>query len=111
MTGDDIEPLGGRGSLQRRDDVRDGGWNGDSVGDRLHEGLLLHRHPAAGGGRVGLHLLGHPGRGGADAPVRVGLTGCGVPGAETDQFLDSGLDPGRVYLTDQRPQGRVEHLR
>ncbi|MGN6172017.1 MAG: hypothetical protein ACTHPS_03540 [Streptosporangiaceae bacterium] len=80
-------------------------------GPLLHETLLLHRHPAARSGREGLHLLGDPGRGGADATVRVGLAGQGVPGAETNQLLDSGLDPGRVYPADQCPQGRVEHLR
>ena len=46
VPGDDIEPLGGRGPLQRRDHVGDRGRHRDVARDGLHERLLLDGHPA-----------------------------------------------------------------
>ena len=75
--------------------------------------LLCHRkpattqsagHPAAGGRRVRLQLVVHPGRGGSDPPVRIGLRRQRVTRAETDQRGDRLLDVLRLdvvqHVTD-----------
>ena len=107
MPGDDVEPLRGRGALQRRDHVGDRGRHRDGGRDRLRERLLLHGHPAARGGREGLHLIEHPVGGRADAAHRVGLAGRRVPGAEADQLQDRRLDPVGVDFAQHRTQARI----
>jgi hypothetical protein len=104
VAGHHVEALRGGGPVQRRDHVGDRGRHRDVARCRLHEGLLRHRHPAAGGGGRGLQLLGHPGRGGADAAHRVGLAGCGVPAAELGEPQHRGVNAGRVHLPQQRAQ-------
>ena len=93
VPGDHVEPLGGRGPVQRGDAVGDRGRDRDVAGDRLHERLLLHRHVAAGGGGDGLQLLVTQAVAAPMPAHRVGLAGHGVPGAELGQPLDGGLDP------------------
>ena len=110
VPGDDVEPLRGRGALQRRDHVGDRGRHRDVGRDRLRERLPLHGHPPGRGGREGLHLIEHPAGGRADAALRVGLAGRRVPGAEADQLQDRRLDPGGVDFAQHRTQGGIGGL-
>ena len=106
VAADHVDAFGRLGlrALQRGDEVGDRHRIGVARARRLDEGLLLHGHAPARGGRVALELAEDPVARGADAAIGIGLRGEGMSRAEAGELRDVALDVMGVDLAQHRAQ-------